>query len=73
MKAKELTSTQISITINLVISKWRSVWGILRDNQSISRKSLTGIASEDVPLNEDLVVGARVDGLITEILVVVVV
>lgn len=73
MKIGILTSTEIGISIKFVISKRRSVWRILWDDKSVCAESFTGIPSENVTLDKDLVIGTRVDGLVTEILVVVVV
>lgn len=71
--SKVIQSTQVCKSIKFVITERRGIWRILGDDKAVSGKRLTGVAGEDVTLYEDLVVGSRMDGLIAEIFVVVVI
>lgn len=71
--SKVVESTEVGETIELIVTKRRGVRGVLHNNKTICAKCLTGIASEDVTLDQDLIVRSGVDSLETEVLVVVVI
>lgn len=70
---QSLTSAKVSKSINLIISIRRGVGGVHWDDKPVGAQCLGGVAAEDVTLDEDLVVGAGVDGLVVEVIVEVVV
>lgn len=67
------TSTDVSITINLVVTERGGVWRVLWDNETVGAEGFASVTDKDVGLNEHLVVRARVESLEAEILVVVIV
>lgn len=68
-----LTSAKVSKPINLIITIRRGVWGVHWDDKAVGAQCLGGVAAEDVTLDQDLVVGAGVDGLVMVVIVEVVV
>ena len=64
---------QVGETIKLIVTKRAGVRWILWDDQAIGRESLTSVAAEHVALDQNLVIWARVDGLIAEIKVIIIV
>jgi hypothetical protein len=68
-----LTGSQIGETVQLLITTGAGVWRVLRNDQTVGAEGLAGVAPEDVALDEHLVVGAGVDGLVVEVDVEVVV
>lgn len=72
-REKALTGTKVRVAVELLVTADASVGRVLRDDQAVGAQGLAGLAAENVALDEDLVVGARVDGLVEEVLVEVVV
>lgn len=72
-RKKKLTSPQIRKPINLLISTHTSIRAVFRNHQTISTQRGAGISPKDIALDEDLIVGAGVDGLVQKVLVQVVV
>lgn len=70
---KGLTSTKVHEPINLLVATRACVRRVLRDHEPVRAQRLGGVAPEDVALDQHLVIGARVDRLVVEVLVVVVV
>lgn len=68
-----LTGAKVSKSINLIIAIRRGVRGVHWDDKTVGAQCLGGVATEDVALDKDLVVGAGVDGLVMEVIVEVVV
>ena len=64
---------QICKAIFFVITADAKVWRVFWDDEAVSADRLTGIPSEDIAFDKGLVVRSRVDGLVVEIFVVVVV
>lgn len=68
-----LTRTQIRKSINLLIPTDTRIRTILRDHQSIRIERNRRVADELVALDENLVVGSGVDGLVEVVFVEIVV
>jgi hypothetical protein len=70
---KELTCAEVGKPVKLLVATRARVGTILRNDKPIRAERLARVPPEDVTLDEHLVVGARVDGLVQEVLVQVVV
>lgn len=70
---ERLTGAKVSESINLIIAIRRGVRGVHWDDKTVGAQCLRSVAAEDVALDKNLVVGARVDGLVVEVIVEVVV
>jgi hypothetical protein len=70
---RALTGSEIGETVQLFVATGASVRRIFGNDQTIGAERLAGVAPEDVALDEHLVVGAGVDGLVVEVDVEVVV
>ena len=70
---EELTCTEIGKPVKLLIATRARVRTILGNDKPIRAERLARVPAEDVTLDENLVVGARVDGLVQKVLVQVVV
>jgi len=68
-----LTRSQIRIPIQLLIAARARIRRVVGNNQAVRAERLAGVATEHVALDEYLVVGARVDRLVVEVDVEVVV
>lgn len=68
-----LTSTEVGKAVNLLVAAHARVGAVLGDDEPVRTEGLARVAAEDVALDEHLVVGARVDGLVSKVLVEVVV
>jgi hypothetical protein len=68
-----LTCAQIRKSINLIVTIRTRIRTIRRNDQSIGRQRLAGVAAEHIALNEYLIVAAAVDRLVTVVFVEVVV
>lgn len=68
-----LTRPQIRKPINLLVPTNARIRTVLGNHQSIRRQRRSDISQEDVPLDENLVVGSRVDRLVAIVLVEVIV
>ena len=68
-----LTRSQIRIPIQLLIATRARIRRVVGNNQAVRAERLAGVATEHVALDEHLVVGARVDRLVVEVDVEVVV
>lgn len=69
---KGLTGTEIGKAVELLVAAGAAVGRVLRDDEAVGVKGGPRLP-EDVALHEHLVIGAGVDGLVQELLVVVVV
>lgn len=70
---KVVLGTQVGKPIQLLVTADARVGAVLGDDQAVGAQGLAGVAAEDVALDEDVVVGAGVDGLEVKVVVVVVV
>lgn len=71
--SKIILGAQVGESIQLLVAADASVRAILGDDQTVGAESLAGVAAEDVALDEDVVVGAGVDGLEVKVVIVVVI
>lgn len=69
----QLTGSEVGEPIELLITADAGVGAVLGNDQAVGAQGLASVAPEDVALHENLVVAPRVDRLIEEILVQVVV
>lgn len=69
----KLTGSEVHVSINLKVSLRAGVGRVLRDDQAVGGGGSAGVAEESVGLDEHLVVGARLDGLVAVVDVQVVV
>lgn len=70
---KVILGAQVGKPIQLLVAADARVGAVLGDDQAVGAQGLAGVAAEDVALDEDVVVGAGVDGLEVKVVVVVVV
>lgn len=68
-----LTSTEIGKPINLEITIRAGVGAVLGNDKAVGAQCLPCVASENIALNQNLVITSAVDGLVQEVLVQVVV
>lgn len=70
---KIVLGAQVGKPVQLLVAADAGVGAVLGDDQAVGAQGLAGVAAEDVALDEDVVVGAGVDGLEVKVVVVVVV
>lgn len=71
--SKIILGAQVGESIQLLVAADAGVGAVLGDDQTVGAESLAGVAAEDVALDEDVVVGAGMNGLEVKVVVVVVV
>lgn len=71
--SKVILGAQVGEPIQFLVAADAGIGAVLRDDQTVGAESLTGVTTEDVALDEDVVVGPGVDGLEVKVVVVVVV
>lgn len=69
----QLTGAKISKSVQLLVTTGAGIRRVVGDHETVCAERFTGVSSEHVALDEDLVVGARMNCLRQEVLVEVVV
>lgn len=68
-RAPVIRSAEVSEAVDLLVTTDAGIGAILRDDKPVRAKRLARVAAEHVALDEDLVIGARVDRLVQVVLV----
>lgn len=71
--SKVVLRSKVCKSVNLKVTVRAGIWAILGDDETICAERLAGLSPEDVAFDQHLVVTARVDGLVEEVHVEVVV
>lgn len=71
--APAVFGSKVGKAIKLLVTARAGVGRVIGDDKTICAESFTGLAAENITLDENLVVGSAVDGLVEEVFVQVVV